>query len=693
MFVVIDCVLRQHDHLSAIVSILMFWLTLHVLRSEFSFQACAFAGLTATLGVDLMHFIGTSAIIAPADVRYELAQIIIAGLFTRRGYAQILVPASLFVTGVCLLHFVGMSSTRLVANPMIAGPDTAYSKSWLIGAIVAASMITLLLAAAATFVDRYLTDLRGLADATLDGLAIVQSDRIAEINDRLAKILDLAPAAIVGRSLDEFLTAADGGPAAALRDIPVEATLRTDGLHGRSLEIIAHSIEYRGKECSVVAVRDLSEKKEAQRQIEHLAHHDPLTGLPNRALFEDRLNKALRLALRTAEPVAVFALDLDRFKSVNDIFGHAEGDRVLCRVADILKAAVRASDTVARIGGDEFVILQIGGAQPDSSQVLAERIMTGFSERMDRNRDPTAVGVSIGVAVFPDDAGDADGLRHAADIALYRAKQSGRGNACFHDCALDAEIRHRRKLEHDLRHAILRRQLHVVYQPLVVTAGAGVYGYEALARWEHPEHGPIPPDIFIPIAEESGSIVSIGEWVLREGCRTVLDWPESPILAVNVSAIQFQLHNLAETIQTILQEEKFPASRLELELTESALMKDRAIAITTLTKLKHLGVRIVIDDFGTGYSSLSNLQSFPFDKIKIDRSFISLIERDDAARSIVRAIVGIGKSLGMAVVAEGVETQAQHRMLLEEGCPLAQGYLFGRPSDSPVASSLERESA
>jgi diguanylate cyclase (GGDEF)-like protein len=691
--------------LSAVVSIFMFWLTLHALRSQSRFQACVLGGVLATVGVDLMHFIGTSAIIASADISYDVVPIIITGLvavliytstfavfFSLRGAAQVLAPAGLFVIAVCVLHFVGMSYTTLIANPLIAGPETAFSKSWLLGGIVAASTIILLLAAAATFVDRYLTDLRGLADATLEGIAIVQSEKIAEINDRFAKILDIPAASIIGRSLDEFLTAADGEPASALRDLPVEATLRGDS-QGRFLEIIAHGIEYRGKECRVIAVRDLSEKKEAQRQIEHLAHHDPLTGLPNRTLFEDRLRKALKLAHRTGEPVAVLALDLDRFKSVNDIFGHGEGDRVLCRVADILRTSVRASDTVARIGGDEFVILQIGGAQPEGSRALADRIISDFAEKMDRNSDPTAVGLSIGVAVFPDDARDAEGLRHAADIALYRAKQSGRGQACFHDSALDVEVRQRRKLEHDLRHAVLRRQLRVVYQPLVVTSGGRVYGYEALVRWTHPEQGAIPPDVFIPIAEESGSILAIGEWVLREGCRTVLDWPDSPILAVNVSAVQFQLHNLAETIVTILEEEKFPPSRLELELTESALMKDRAIAITTLDKLKRLGVSIVIDDFGTGYSSLSNLQSFPFDKIKIDRSFVSVIESDDVARSIVRAIVGIGKSLGMDVVAEGVETHAQHRMLMEEKCPLAQGYLFGRPSDSPAEYFLERESA
>ena len=382
--------------------------------------------------------------------------------------------------------------------------------------------------------------------------------------------------------------------------------------------------------------------------------------------------------------MAVLALDLDRFKAVNDIFGHAEGDRVLCRVADILRSCTRAVDTVARIGGDEFVIVQVGAAQPEGAKILADRILSTFAAEMDVTRDPMAVGVSIGVAVYPDDAGDPDTLRHGADVALYRAKQAGRGTARFFDQQMDAEVRNRRNLEHDLRHAILRRQLHVAYQPLVSTIGGAVAGYEALLRWRHPVMGEISPEVFIPIAEDTGSIVALGEWVLREACRTAATWPDDYAVSVNVSTVQFKVATLPDLVATVLAETDLHPSRLELEITESVLMKDRASALHTLNRLKALGVRIVMDDFGTGYSSLSNLQSFPFDKIKIDRSFIGAIEDDEAARSIIRAIVGLGRGLNLPVVAEGVETEAQRRMVADEGCPQAQGFLFGRPGSAPV---------
>nr|WP_244505323.1 bifunctional diguanylate cyclase/phosphodiesterase [Rhizobium sp. LCM 4573] len=395
----------------------------------------------------------------------------------------------------------------------------------------------------------------------------------------------------------------------------------------------------------------------------------------------------MRLAKRTAEPVALLALDLDRFKAVNDIFGHAEGDRVLKSVAQILNRCVRGIDTVGRIGGDEFVILQVGSPQPAAAQALAHRILETFREEMNPALDPAAVGVSIGVAMFPQDGTDGDSLRNAADIALYRAKTAGRGVATFFDAQMDMEARQRRQLEYDLRHAITRGQLSLVYQPLVSTLDGRPSGYEALLRWHHPERGEVPPDEFIPVAEETGAILSIGEWVLRQACREAVTWPEPLSLAVNISAVQFQVATLEDIVISALSESGFKAERLELEITETALMRDRKETIRILHALKRRGVRVVMDDFGTGYSSLSNLQSFPFDKIKIDRSFIQSMEDDEAARSIIRAIVGIGRSLSLPVVAEGVETDMQRRMVVEEGCRHAQGFFFGRPGLGPAADA------
>ena len=273
-----------------------------------------------------------------------------------------------------------------------------------------------------------------------------------------------------------------------------------------------------------------------------------------------------------------------------------------------------------------------------------------------------------------------------ADTALYRAKNNGKGNAAFFDQEMDELAQERRALEHDLRHAIARSQLYVVYQPLVATAFASVIGYEALLRWNHPERGDIPPDCFIPVAEEIGAIVPIGEWVLREACRAAASWPKNVSIAVNVSTVQFQVPNLPAVVRDALSQSGLEAHRLELEITETAFLRNRHSALKALHEIRALGVRIAMDDFGTGYSSLSNLKAFPFDKIKIDKSFVASISDDEAARSIVRAIVGLGRSFNMPIVAEGVETEEQRRMLLDEGCPQAQGYYFGRPAGDPFQS-------
>jgi len=693
--------------LSVAVAIGVFWVALRVLYAIPSAWACVLAGFAFSLGVAAMHMVGMSAIQASARIHYDIPTIAIGALIssglaaasflvfaTVRKTKGLLASTGLLVLSICTLHFTGMSATTLIPDPTIIGPtDPAAGRDWLISAVVIASVGAIALTALAAFVDRYLTDLRGLADATREGLMIVRCGRIIEVNERITTLSGRTGTDLIGKAIDSVFVPANGSLASAVGVAPVEGVLASDqpegavfqpdASEGRPVEAVAHTIEYRGRQCQVLAIRDLTDKKEAQRQIEHLARNDVLTGLSNRATLDERMEEALTRARRGSEALAVLALDLDRFKAVNDIFGHAQGDQILCKVAEILKTCVRSSDTIARIGGDEFVILQSDGPQPKAARALCDRILTAFAEEMDTTRDPAAVGVSIGVAIYPDDAIDGPALRKGADVALYRAKQSGRGVACFFDHIMDAEVRARRELEHDLRHAVLRQQLHVAYQPLVSTKGGDIGGYEALLRWSHPVFGEIGPDIFIPIAEESGSIIQLGEWVLREACATAATWPDHLSIAVNVSTVQFQVPNLVELVEAVLAESGLAAERLELEITESVLMRDRVMALRTLNRLKDLGVAIVMDDFGTGYSSLNNLQSFPFDKIKIDRSFILALENDEAARSIVRAIVGLGRSLNLPVVAEGVETEAQHRMVTDEGCPQAQGFLFGRPVSAP----------
>lgn len=677
---------------SVMLAVACFWGALLAAGRRFAVTRSLVAGLVAGAGVAAMHFTGMAAIVAPAVVRYDWAAIAIAFALTGlafgaafaafgrlRGRARIVLPALLAILGVVTLHFTAMSATTLAPDPTRTVPEGFATAAWLVPAIVAAALGLIALVLAGAFLDRTLTDLRGLADAAIEGLAIVSDGRIVEANTRLADLLGLpGTVTLIGADPAAWLIPGDGAPLTAERDRPVEGRVASATAGDRVVEIATHRIEYRGRPCDVLAVRDLTERKAAERQIAHLAAHDALTGLPNRAHFAAVLDQ---LAAGD-EPFALLALDLDRFKAVNDIFGHAAGDEILCRVAAMLREAVRDIDLVARIGGDEFLILQRGTASVGDPHRLAVRILDSFAREMDMARDPMAVGVSIGVAVFPRDAATAIELRHNADVALYRAKDSGRGTACFFDEDMDRFVRERRALEHDLRLAITRRQLHLVFQPLVATAERAVVGYEALLRWHHPQRGEIAPEVFVPIAEDIGAIVQIGEWVLEQACAAATRWPDPISIAVNVSAVQFQLPNLAAIVEDVLKRTGLRPGRLEIEVTESVMLRNRNVALATLHRLKALGVRIVMDDFGTGYSSLSNLQAFPFDKIKIDRSFVSSMGSDDAARSIIRAIVGLGRSLNLPVVAEGVETEAQRRMVLEEGCPQAQGYLFGLPSQS-----------
>jgi diguanylate cyclase (GGDEF)-like protein len=414
----------------------------------------------------------------------------------------------------------------------------------------------------------------------------------------------------------------------------------------------------------------------AQRRIDFLAHHDGLTGLPNRLLFENRLAHELVRARRTGEKVAVFAIDLDEFKSVNDRYGHAGGDAALCRAGELLSGCIRASDLVARIGGDEFAIIQVAANQPIAAESLLARISRATALTAD---DDVPVQMSIGVAISAVEQ-DGDELRNAADMALYRAKTDGRNTARFFDASLQEEVGLRHRLGRDLEQAIELDQLHVAFQPIATPAGR-VMGFEALLRWSHPELGAIAPDMFIPIAETTGQIGRIGAWVADHAMMVAAHWPTELTLALNLSPLQFRDTGLAGTLLALAAQHGIAADRLEFEVTESATLlgHHRAAVLGTLRRLQAAGARIVLDDFGTGHSSLSNLKAFSFDKLKIDRSFVETMLSDAPSAMIVKATIGLGKSLGMSVVAEGVETEPQLARLREWGCDQIQGYYIGRP--------------
>jgi diguanylate cyclase (GGDEF)-like protein len=423
----------------------------------------------------------------------------------------------------------------------------------------------------------------------------------------------------------------------------------------------------------VATYEDVTERRQAEAKIIHMARHDALTNLPNRVLFQDKMEKALGRGDR----IAVMFLDLDRFKSVNDSLGHSVGDALLCAVTERLQRVVSSSDTVARLGGDEFAIVQ-RHATPAGASELAGKIIAELVEPFEVQGHQLIVGTSIGIAMAPADGSEPDQLLRNADMALYRAKSDGRGTYHFFQPEMDAQMQDRRKLELDLRKALQGDEFELNYQPLIDLVRGEVCGFEALLRWKHPERGLIPPDEFIPVAEEIGLIVPLGDWVLKQACRDAANWPAKTTIAVNLSPVQFRNPMLALSVVSALGQSGLAASRLELEITESVLLQADRNVLDALHQFRDLGVRICMDDFGTGYSSLSYLRSFPFDKIKIDRSFIRELGKDNDCMAIIRAVMRLGSSLGMITTAEGVETEEQLEILRAEGCMQVQGFLFSK---------------
>jgi diguanylate cyclase (GGDEF)-like protein len=429
----------------------------------------------------------------------------------------------------------------------------------------------------------------------------------------------------------------------------------------------------------VATHEDITEQRQSEVKIEYMAHHDSLTDLANRVLLNERLEQALGHRIHREEIVAVHHLDLDQFKAVNDTFGHLAGDKLLKVVAGRLRGLVRDTDTIARMGGDEFVIVQGPIRDPAEATSLAQRIIALMSEPYDIDGHQAVIGASIGIAVGPGDGLRPDKLLRNADLALYRAKGDGRGQFRFFEPAMDQQMQARRVLEQDLRKALAAGEFVLHYQPVVNLASNEISGFEALIRWNHPEKGMVAPATFIPLAEEIGFIVPIGEWVIRQACTTAALWPADLHVAVNISAVQFRSPGLMQVIVGALAASGLHPTRLEIEITESVLLQNKETTLELLHQLRALGVRIAMDDFGTGYSSLTYLQCFPFDKIKIDRSFVKDITENTGSLNIVRAVAALANGMGMTATAEGVETSEQLDKITSEGCTEMQGYLFSKP--------------
>jgi diguanylate cyclase (GGDEF)-like protein/PAS domain S-box-containing protein len=428
-----------------------------------------------------------------------------------------------------------------------------------------------------------------------------------------------------------------------------------------------------------------AQRRQAEQHVRHLAHHDVLTALPNRSLLADRVDIAIEHARRDGTQLALLFVDLDRFKLINDSLGHLIGDQVLKQVADRLQLCLRASDTVGRQGGDEFLVLLPDISHVEDAARVAEKVVSEITQPYFVAQHELATGASIGIAIFPDNGADLVELLRNADAAMYAAKQAGRNRYQFYSHSMNARASERLQLEHDLRYAVERGELYLAYQPQVAMASGTVVGIEALARWRHPKLGLVPPDRFIPLAEESGLILPIGEWVLREACRQRSAWnalPASVRMCINVSAIQFRQPDFAELMTEVLRATGLPAASVELELTETVLMQGTQGVIAALSGLSSQGLTLAIDDFGAGYSSLSYLRHLPIQRLKVDRSFISDLDVSDDAAAITRAILSMGHTLGLEVIAEGVETDAQAALLRAAACDRVQGFLYCEPMES-----------
>ncbi|HET6838744.1 MAG TPA: EAL domain-containing protein [Bradyrhizobium sp.] len=594
--------------------------------------------------------------------------------------------AVLLTLAICSHHFTAMGAVTILPDPTIEVSQSALPAAWLAVGVAIASIAIIALALAGVVLDiresrrseLEVDRMRDLANASVEGLLVCDGDVIVSVNTSFAALTGMSTAHLVGARLERcFPDQAARAKLLSGSNEMIETDLRHLDGSTTPVELILRPIIFAGRPHHVLAVRDLKARKDAEEHIYFLAHHDALTSLPNRNHFNARVDQEIS-ALTPGKSLAVLCLDLDKFKEVNDLFGHSAGDKVLQTVASRITAVLGERQIMARLGGDEFAILLPEIANPAAASRIAETILEAL--RSSNDGPDIHIAASIGIAFCPGDAADRQSLLTHADTALYRAKSEGRDTHRFFEAGMGAEIRERRMIEHDLRHAIARDELRLVYQPQHDAHSHAATGFEALLRWKHPTRGEVSPAVFIPIAEESGTILQLGDWVLKTACREAATWVEPLKIAINVSAAQLYTTSFVQDLHHILLETGLPPSRLEIEITETALVRDFNRALAMLRQIKGLGICIAMDDFGTGYSSLSNLRAFPFDRIKIDGSFIKSVNSNAQAATIVRAVLGLGRGLGLPVLAEGVETEAELQFLQNERCDEVQGYLLGRPA-------------
>lgn len=698
------------------------------------------AGVVVGLGIAAMHYVGMAGVRFPGTLAYAPG---IWGLSLLIGIAAATVALwlSLRVTrnwqrataalamggAICAMHYTGMAATVLQLDPLAqATAGVSPGPLALVISVTVMALITSLLIL--VMADRRLTaaaereadslrrsnallvdantelewgqqQLHAVLDNVTQGICFFDRDmRLQVCNHRFADIYGLAPGAVLpGMTLAEIVdqrVAAGSTPdmthadyfAAQLQIIAAKEVSETVVTLRNGRIVTTHFQPLTGGGW-VATHEDITERERAQAGIAFLARHDALTRLPNRLLLHERLEQAMVMVQR-GNQCAVICLDMDDFKSVNDTFGHPIGDGFLQAVAGRLRSCVREDDLIARLGGDEFAIIQLAAGQPGDAESLANRIVAAFQMPFDVAGHQIMAGISIGIAIAPDDGTTSEKLLKNADIALYLAKMESRGGVRFFEPEMDARIQLRRTLELDLRNAIGRQEFELYYQPSIHIDTGRIAGFEALIRWRHPTRGLVSPADFIQICEETGMIVAIGEWVLRTACCEAAHWPADITVAVNLSPVQFKQGNLVDTVRAALAVSGLAPNRLELEITESVLLQDSASTLAALQQLRASGIAVALDDFGTGYSSLSYLRSFRFDRIKIDQSFVRDLLGNRDTMAIVGAVTGMAQSLGIRTTAEGVETRDQLETLRGKGCKEVQGYLFGRPQPASEVPAL-----
>ena len=662
------------------------------------------AGVVLGLGITALHYVGQTAYLVTGQVAWDKNLVVGSVLVSLSIFGMALVAAGersrtarrfaapMLLVAIAVLHLFGVAAVTLTYDPQMVLPANAMAPTE-VAPVIAGICFGLLTLA---FVGLRMTlnarkqarkdkeRLRELASLAVEGLAVCDGDVIATANQSLERLSGLRQPELAGKRLSLLL------PGLVVADLPEQeerdAALMTADGQSVPVRVLRKEVRLGHKRQTVVAIRDQRERLQTEAKMRALAFSDSLTGLPNRARLNDLMAHHTASWRSHGRGFALLLIDLDRFKLVNDTLGHGAGDVLLREVAMRLQAVVHEKDAIARLGGDEFAVLHVDMLDLGTAQALAQRIVDAVGRPFVLNDQQVNIGASVGVALAPMDGGQPEVLMRNADLALYKAKAEGKATFRMFEPALAERMEARRVLEADMRRALAADEFELHYQPLVDARSGDVTAAEALVRWRHPQRGLVPPDQFIPLAEETGLIIPLGSWVLRTACAHAAAWPAHIKIAVNLSPVQFRDDQLPGIVASVLSATGLPALRLELEITEGVLLDNEERTLATLTQLRALGVSIAMDDFGTGYSSLSYLRRFPFDKIKVDRSFVRQLPADAESAAIIRAIITMGACLGMTTTIEGVETVEQYDFVASEKCGQIQGYLVSRPL--PLAAFL-----